>query len=99
MPDQAELSAVQANQVAVAKSQKSLVDPLAIASFLSDIKSPISFLDYETFPAAVPRFDGCRPFDQIPFQYSLDVIDGLDHTHHEFLFTDMGNPDSSFIEP
>ena len=97
MPDQAELSAVQANQVAVAKSQKSLVDPLAIASFLSDIKSPISFLDYETFPAAVPRFDGYRPFDQIPFQYSLDVVDGLNLKHHEFLFTDNCNPDASFV--
>jgi Domain of unknown function(DUF2779) len=50
----------------------------------------------------VPRFGGYRPYDQIPFQFSLDVVgdakskDGA-LAHHEFLFTATGNPDVAFI--
>lgn len=97
VPDDVELSPIQTNQVAVAKSQTSIIDETAIATFLSSMTQPIAFLDYETYPAAVPRFDGYGPFDQIPFQFSLDVIDGPTLSHHEFLFTQATAPDAAFI--
>ena len=102
VPDDFRLTTIQANQVAVAQSQQPLIDRTAIAGFLAGIRPPVAFLDYETFPAAVPRFEGYRPFDQIPFQFSLDVVEvgacknGM-LTHHEFLFTEPGNPDAAFI--
>ena len=97
VPGDGELSTIQLNQVAVAKSQQQIIDHKAIAAFLSGIEEPISFLDYETFPAALPRFDGYRPFDQIPFQFSLDVIEAGKLAHYEFLFSENTNPDTAFI--
>ncbi len=97
VPDDTDLSTIQSNQVAVAKSQQPIIDRGAIVAFLAAITEPIAFLDYETFPAAVPRFNGYGPFDQIPFQFSLDVIEADKLTHHEFLFTESTNPDAAFI--
>ena len=97
IPDGERMSVIQLNQIAVAKAQQPMVDHRRIAKFLGGIEEPISFLDYETFPAAVPRFDGYRPFDQIPFQFSLHIIEDGAMTHHEFLFTDGHTPDTAFI--
>lgn len=97
VPDDMDLSAIQMNQVAAAKSQRQIIDHAAIVEFLDGIHAPVAFLDYETFPAALSRFDGYRPFEQIPFQFSLDVVDNGQHTHHEFLFTETTCPDAAFI--
>jgi hypothetical protein len=37
---------------------------------LSAFRSPIAFLDFETVQFAIPIWDGCHPFDQIPAQFS-----------------------------
>jgi len=97
VPDEFELSPIQANQVAVAKSQTPIIDEAAIGGFLATMAQPIAFLDYETYPAALPRFDGYSPFDQIPFQFSLHVLEGSTLRHHEFLFTEHSAPDAAFI--
>jgi len=99
MPDDAPLSATQMNQLRAAKSGQPTINPEAIAEFLSVLTYPLAFLDYETFAAAVPRFDGYHPFDHIPFQFSLDVIaePDADMTHHEFLFRNNDCPDQAFI--
>jgi Domain of unknown function(DUF2779) len=97
VPDDMALSAIQSNQVEVARSQQPIIDHNAIVAFLASIKEPIAFLDYETFAAALPRFEGYRPFDQIPFQFSLDVVEASKFNHHEFLFTENTNPDAAFI--
>ncbi len=39
--------------------------------FVESIKYPICHLDFETIMPAVPMFDESRPYQQIPFQYSL----------------------------
>ena len=72
---------------------------MAIARFLKQVTFPLAFLDYETYPCAVPRFRGYRPFDQIPFQFSLDILNapGASLDHHEFLYTDVDCPDIAFI--
>lgn len=100
IPDDFRLSDIQQNQVDAAKSGEVSVNNAALAAFIDALVYPISFLDYETFPAAVPRFTGYRPFDQIPFQFSLHVIEKPEGEakHYEFLFTDGGNPDHELID-
>jgi hypothetical protein len=49
-------------------------DRPALAAFLGQLEYPVSFLDFETFAAAIPLFDGSCPFQQIPFQYSLHIL-------------------------
>lgn len=54
---------------------------------------PRVWLDFETVSPAIPRWLGTRPFQQVPFQFSLH----LEHkdgaiTHHEFLSCDGSDP-------
>ena len=59
----------------------------AIKAFLSRLYYPLYFLDFETFNPAAPLYDGSKPFEQIPFQYSLHYIEqeGGELKHKEFL--------------
>lgn len=42
-----------------------------IAGALAGLKSPVRYLDFETFAPAIPRFAGTRPFDSVPFLFSV----------------------------
>lgn len=100
VPEDFELTEIQRNQVDVAQSKKIIIDDIGLNDFLKDIKYPVSFIDYETFPSAVPRFAGYRPYQQIPFQFSLHVIEeeGADLKHFEFLHIEKNNSDLFFLE-
>jgi hypothetical protein len=34
---------------------------------------PVYFMDFETVNPAIPRFPGMRPYDHLPFQWSVHV--------------------------
>ena len=42
-----------------------------IAGALAGMKSPVHYLDFETIAPAIPRFAGTRPFDAVPFLFSV----------------------------
>ena len=44
-----------------------------IGAWLSQLKPPISFLDFEWERYALPPYDGMRPLGVLPFAYSLHV--------------------------
>lgn len=70
-----------------------------IKKFLATLSYPIYHLDFETFQQAVPEFDGCHPYEQIPFQYSLHIEheDGrLEHL--EFLAKEGTDPRRALAE-
>ena len=48
-----------------------MVDKAAIGEFLDTLSYPLYHLDFETFQQAVPEFIGLRPYEQIPFQFSI----------------------------
>lgn len=60
---------------------------------------PLFFMDFETLAPAVPRFSGMRPYDPIPFQWSVHIRanPGGPVTHHEFLAEDSSDPRSPFL--
>jgi hypothetical protein len=89
VPDDIKLSVPQRNQVLVAKSKEPIIDKAAIKELLSELEYPLYFLDYETVSSALPMFNGCTPFQQIPFQYSLHVLRSPDGKleHYEYLGT------------
>lgn len=70
-----------------------------IRRFLLRLTYPLYYLDYETIGSAAPIFDGTRPFQSIPFQFSLHIEQarGADLQHFEFLHTDMTDPREAFI--
>jgi hypothetical protein len=65
-----------------------------IRAFLDTLSFPLYFLDFETFMPAIPSFDGCRPYMQIPFQYSLHILSSptAEAAHHEFLAKEGTDP-------
>lgn len=71
-----------------------------IRAELGKIEYPIYFLDYETYPSAVPIFDGCYPFQQVPFQYSLHILREPDGKleHSEFIQKTNINPMPALAE-
>jgi hypothetical protein len=70
-----------------------------IRRFLNDLRYPIHFLDFETFSTAIPIFDLLRPFQRVPFQFSLHVQNSPDATleHHSFLAEGKGDPRPEFV--
>ena len=99
VPDDFDLNDAQRNQVLAAKSRQEIVDTTAIERFLADVQYPIAFLDYETYPCPIPRFVGYRPYDHIPFQFSLHTMNKLgdEPAHYAFLFTQAGSPDEELL--
>ena len=65
-----------------------------IQRFLGELQYPLYFFDYETMQGVVPYFDGQRPYQQVPFQYSLHIIrePGGQIEHREYLHKDTSNP-------
>jgi len=45
----------------------------ALRGALEPFEPPLAFLDFETVMPAIPVWTGCRPYDQIPAQFSLHV--------------------------
>jgi hypothetical protein len=68
-------------------SGKPHVSKTALKTFLHQLEYPVSYLDFETFGTAIPLFDRTRPYEQVPFQFSLHVVGspGSQPKHHMFL--------------
>lgn len=81
------LNANQRQQVEASLGEKEYIEKEALRDFLGSIRYPIYFLDFETYKTAVPLYDGTRPYQQVPYQYSLHYLghEGAPLGHHEFL--------------
>ncbi len=108
VPEDMELSAVQRNQVNAYIKDEILMNKGAIAEELENLVYPLYFIDYETFPSAIPMFDGFSPYQQIPFQYSLYVLESPirqaqgkqsgELRQYEFLHDKNSDPSRAFAE-
>ena len=87
------------NQILVHKSQEPLISFDSLKAELDSLTFPLYFLDYETYPTAIPPYDGYRPYQQIVFQYSLHVLreEGSEPTHFECLVL-KGDPSERIAE-
>ncbi len=69
------------------------------ANDLSDTSLPAYFLDFETVQFPIPIWKGTRPYEQLPFQFSLHCIDSNGVvTHEDFLDLSGEDPRESFIQ-
>jgi len=66
---------------------------------LETLRYPIYYMDFETLNPAIPRFAAMRPYDQLPFQFSVHVQrqPGAAPEHFEFLATDKSDPRPTFV--
>ncbi len=93
IPDDFNLTANQSLAVNAWKTQKAYINKEEIEKFLQTLQYPIYHFDFETFQEAIPTFEGMRPYQQIPFQYSLHIEheDGR-LEHKEFLAKEDSDP-------
>jgi hypothetical protein len=69
-----------------------VVEP-ALTKALAAFPSPLAFLDFETVSLAIPRWNGCRPWQNVPVQFSCHVEErGRGLVHHEWLADGSGDP-------
>ncbi len=70
-----------------------------LAAELGALRYPLYFMDFETVFPALPLFAGLRPYDQLPFQWSVHLLNepGAEPKHYEFLATDTNDPRRKFI--
>lgn len=81
-------------------NREPLIHKDKINDFLSTLSYPLYFLDFETYQEAIPKYDGIRPYQQIPFQYSLHYYekDNGPLYHKEFLSEPDIDPRRSLAE-
>ena len=74
-------------------------DQKKLDQFRKNLKYPLYFMDFETMQPAIPLFNDSRPYQQIPFQYSLHILEkpGATLQHFEFLGKPPKNPRTGFI--
>ncbi len=93
VPEDFKLSKYQRNHVDVTQTKIPIIKTFEIKKELESLEYPLYFLDYETFPTAIPVYEGCKPYQQIPFQYSLHIQNEpySELEHCEFLETSREN--------
>lgn len=72
---------------------KPYINTKEIQSFISRLEYPLHFLDFETFATAIPIYDGTRPYQNIPFQFSLHVLRKPDVEPEHFSYLAESNND------
>jgi hypothetical protein len=75
IPEDYPLNDRQKMQVKAEKDGQLQINRKQVTHFLNQLKFPLYFLDFETFASPIPLIDNSSPYHQIPFQYSLHVIE------------------------
>jgi hypothetical protein len=76
------------------QSGKRWIEPKPIFSLVKQWKWPLYFLDFETLAPAIPRYNGCKPYSDVPFQFSCHVWNSPNEevTHFEYLHLKDDDP-------
>ncbi len=88
-----ELSTKQQAQVESVRQEQVIINKPEIEKTLSKLVFPLHFVDYETFPTAVPLLDNMSPHNHLVFQVSIHTMqeDGT-ITHFEWLGKKVEQP-------
>lgn len=101
IPADVALTDAQAIQRSTLLAGKPHIDRPALAAFLSQLEYPVSYLDFETIGTAIPLFDEVSPYQQIPFQYSLHIVQDNGaksrFDHQSFLAEGTADPRPEFM--
>lgn len=93
LPDSVKLGAIAARQRRAVRHGRIVVEHDQLVAALATLERPIAHLDFETIQPAIPRWPGCRPYDQVPVQLSCHVVDETGAERHvAWLFDGSGDP-------
>jgi predicted RecB family nuclease len=98
VPDDFELTEIQRRAATCVQTGEPWYSP-ELHDLLAGLKYPLYFADFETVNRAIPPFEEMRPYDHLPFQFSVHVQrqPGAEPEHYEFLATDADDPRRGFI--
>lgn len=87
-------------QVECYLENKDYINKEGIREFLTQLSYPLYFLDFETQQSVIPQYQGTKPYQQVPFQYSLHYIEheGASLLHEEFLAEGEVDPRRAIAE-
>ncbi len=90
----------QIEQIKCDQNNETILNKEKILSFLKTLEYPLYFMDFETFAPAIPIYEGTRPFQKIPFQFSVHIkeFNLSDLAHKEFLGDSSYDPRREFTE-
>lgn len=95
IPKDFELSASQQLQYESFTQNNPIINSVAIVKTLDSLEFPLHFFDYEAYGSAVPKIDGLKPFEQVPFQVSIHTLDrDGELTHSEYLGDTLEFPEN-----
>ena len=99
IPDEFKLTDKQGIQKDCDKTGKVYTDKERLRHFLNTLQYPLYYLDFETFNAAIPKFDGLKPYQQVPFQFSLHIVkeSGSKPEHISYLYEGNKDPREEFL--
>ena len=94
IPDSVKLNTNQIIQRQCVRSGETHINKEVIKDFLGRLRFPLYFLDFETFMSAIPPYDNSRPYNNIPFQFSLHRLEKLDSkpVHNAYLADGKKDP-------
>lgn len=96
-----ELLPKDARAVEVAAHKTGMIQshPAELKKFLGGIEYPVHYLDYEAVQSPAPLYNGTRPYQSVPFQFSLHVQEqpGGPLRHESFLHKKKTDPRKSFL--
>lgn len=86
-------------QKACSLNNEPYVNKTKIKEFLNKLEYPLHFLDFESFNTAIPMFDDSKSYTQIPFQFSLHIVEkeNSQPLHYYFLYSGNSDPRKEFI--
>lgn len=73
VPDDFSLSLKHEQHVLSNKRKKPVITASAIKAHLDKLVYPLYHFDFETIMSAIPLFDNSRPYQNLPFQFSLHI--------------------------
>ncbi|MBI2572830.1 DUF2779 domain-containing protein [Candidatus Woesearchaeota archaeon] len=97
IPSEFKLTDKQLIQKKCAVSGVPYVNSTGLGKFLGGLVYPLHYLDFETFQTAVPLYQGTKPYQQIPFQFSVHIDDGNAIEHLYYLHDSADDPREKFL--
>ena len=92
IPSDFPLTTLQARHRASVLRDEMIVEP-GLQTALAAYRYPIAMLDFETINPALPVWDGCSPFGQVPVQFSVHTLsENGEVSHHAYLADGEGDP-------
>ncbi|QWC00222.1 DUF2779 domain-containing protein [Mycoplasmatota bacterium] len=68
-----------------------LIKKTLLKRFLNEWEYPLYFLDFETLDYVIPKFNGVKVNQRLPYQASLHIVDNIDALSHKDILIEPSN--------